>query len=234
MKKLFIVLGLLVFSSGLFAQNKAAYRPELNLPYYDDKWFHPGFFVAVNFANYTLRQDQKFFSGDRLDSVTAANPVGSPGITLGFIAGLRIHDQVHFKFLPGVSFYSRGVELDFADGSRDSESIEQTFLELPFMLKVRSQRKKNFRMYVIGGLKPSFEIGSRLNERTEDQLRTLSTDFTFEYGFGFDFYFEMFKFAPEIRFAHGMVNMINKDPNIYSQSVESLKTHTVTIYLNFE
>ena len=102
------------------------------------------------------------------------------------------------------------------------------------MLKVRSERKKNFRMYILGGVKPSMEIGSRLKERTEAQLRTLSSDIAVEYGFGFDIYFEMFKFAPEIRFSHGFNNMLNEDPNIFATSVESLKSHTVTIYLNFE
>ncbi|MEQ8361031.1 MAG: porin family protein [Cytophagales bacterium] len=225
---------LLCLSLGQKVYSQSTYRPELNLPYYDDKWFHPGFFVAVNFANYYLQHDPNFFTPSRLDSVVAANPIGSPGITLGFIAGIRLHDQVHFKFLPGVSFYTRGVELDFANGERVRETIENTFLELPLMLKVRSQRKKNFRMYILGGVKPSLEIGSRLKERTEDQLRTLSSDVAIEYGFGFDFYFEMFKFAPEIRFSHGFNNMINSDPNIFATSVESLKSHTVTIYLNFE
>ena len=228
------VLTILFFCAFFIASAQSTYKPELNLPYYDDKWFHPGFFVAVNFANYYLEHDQNFFERENLDSVLAANPIGSPGITLGFIAGLRIHDQVHVKFLPGVSFYTRGVELDFANGERVRETIETTFLELPIMLKVRSQRKKNFRMYIIGGLKPSIEIGSRLKERTEDQLRTLNQDVAVEYGFGFDFYFQMFKFAPEIRFSHGFLNMLNEDPNIFAQSVESLKTHTITLYLNFE
>lgn len=232
MKYLFSIILTFCIYTNLYSQS--AYRPELNLPYYDDKWFHPGFFVAVNFANYYLQHDANFFKPQRLDSVVAANPIGNPGITLGFIAGLRLHDQVHLKFLPGVSFYTRGVELDFANGERVRETIENTFLELPIMLKVRSERKKNFRMYVLGGVKPSMEIGSRLKERTEDQLRTLSSDIAVEYGFGFDIYFEMFKFAPEIRFSHGFNNMLNEDPNIFATSVESLKSHTVTIYLNFE
>lgn len=232
MRYVFSIVLFVCLSAGVFAQS--TYKPEMNLPYYDNKWFHPGFFVAVNFANYYLQHDANFFTPSRLDSVTAANPIGNPGITLGFIAGLRLHDQVHLKFLPGVSFYTRGVELDFANGERVRETIENTFLEMPLMLKVRSERKKNFRMYVLGGVKPSIEIGSRLKERTEDQLRTLSSDFAVEYGFGFDIYFEMFKFAPEIRFSHGFNNMLNEDPNIFAQSVESLKSHTVTIYLNFE
>jgi hypothetical protein len=230
---LIIALSLICFSN-LKAQTVSAYKPDINLRYYDDRWFHPGFFVAVNFANYYLQHDPNFFTKDRLDSVVAANPIGTPGITLGFIAAIRLHDQVHIKFLPGVSFYTRGVELDFANGERVQETVETTFMELPIMLKIRSQRKKNFRMYIIGGFKPSLEVGSRLKERTEDQLRTLSQDIAIEYGFGFDFYFEMFKFAPEIRFSHGFLNMINTDPNIFSKSVESLKSHTVTIYLNFE
>jgi Outer membrane protein beta-barrel domain len=205
-----------------------------NLPYYDDKWFRPGFFVAVNYATYRLEHHPEFFLPQNLDTVRALNPVGSPGITLGFIANLRLHDQVDVRFNPGVSFYQRGVEYDFANGGTEQQKVENTFLEFPLLLKVRSQRRDNWRVYLVGGAKYSLEVGSRRRERTDDQLRTTSQDLALEFGFGFDFYFEMFKFAPEIRFSHGLVNLLNDDPNIYSQSLLNLKSQTLTLYLNFE
>jgi hypothetical protein len=162
------------------------------------------------------------------------NPVGTPGITLGFITNLRLHDQVDLRFLPGVSFFQRGVELDFAGGGSATEMIENTYLDLPLLIKFRSQRRENFRVYVIGGAKYSAEIGARRRERTEQQLRTVPQDFCLEFGFGFDIYFEMFKFAPEIRFSRGFANLLNDDPNIYAESLLNLNSHTVTLYLNFE
>ncbi len=205
-----------------------------NLPYYDDKWFRPGFFVAMNYATYRIEHHPEFFLPQRLDSVKAINPIGSPGITLGFIANLRLHDQVDLRFNPGVSFMQRGVEYDFANGDVISESVENTYLEFPLLLKVRSMRRDNWRVYLVGGAKYGVEVGSRRKERTEEQLRTTPNDLTLEFGFGFDIYFEMFKFAPEIRFSHGLVNLLNDDPNIYAQSLLHLKTQTVTLYLNFE
>ena len=214
-----------------FAQR---YGFEQNLPYYDEKWFRPGFFVAVNYATYRMEHHPDFFLPSNLDSVRAVNPVGSPGITLGFIANFRLHDQVDIRFAPGVSFYQRGIEIDFTNGTIEQQKVENTFLEFPFLLKVRSQRRKNWRIYLVGGAKYSLEVGSRRRERTDEQLRTTSPDVALELGFGFDFYFEMFKFAPEIRFSHGLLNLLNEDPNIYSQSLLHLKSQTVTLYFNFE
>ncbi len=229
--KRFILLLLTLLPLALSAQR---YGFEQNLPYYDEKWFRPGFFVAMNYATYRMEHSPDFFQPQNLDSVKAANTVGSPGITLGFIANFRLHDQVDIRFNPGVSFYQRGVELDFANGAVEQQKIENTFLEFPLLIKVRSQRRKNWRIYLVGGAKYSVEVGSRRRERTEDQLRTTSPDYAIEFGFGFDFYFEMFKFAPEIRFSHGLANLLNDDPNIYAESLLHLKSQTVTLYLNFE
>ncbi len=230
MKKFFLITFLFIPVLGM-AQR---YGFEQNLPYYDDKWFRPGFFVAMNYSTYRLEHHPDFFLPQNLDSVRAVNPVGTPGITLGFIANLRLHDQVDFRFNPGVSFYQRGIEMDFTNGTVEEQTIENTFMEFPFLFKFKSIRRKNWRVYMVGGAKYSIEVGSRRRERTDEQLRTTSPDFAIEFGFGFDFYFEMFKFAPEIRFSRGLLNLLNEDPNIYAQSLLSLKSQTVTLYLNFE
>ena len=89
-------------------------------------------------------------------------------------------------------------------------------------------------MYMLAGIKPGLEVGSKKNEIQNDRLRSTTFDFSFEYGFGFDFYYPLFKFSPEIRFSHGIVNLCNADPNAYSQSIKKMYTHTVTLYFNFE
>ena len=87
---------------------------------------------------------------------------------------------------------------------------------------------------MIAGINPGIEVGSKKGEIQEDRLRSTTFDFNFEYGFGFDFYYPLFKFSPEIRFSHGFSNLRNRDPNIYSKSINKMFTHTITVYFNFE
>ncbi len=87
---------------------------------------------------------------------------------------------------------------------------------------------------MVGGLKSCFEAGAKKKEKKKTELRTQNFDLCVEYGFGIDLYFQFFKFAPEIRFSHGLTNLLNKDPNLYSTSLSKLTTHTITLYLFFE
>jgi hypothetical protein len=54
-----------------------------------------------------------------------------------------------------------------------------------------------------------------------------------DYGFGFDLFYEYFKLSPELRFSHGITNMLVKDPNVYSKALDRLSSHTVSFYLYF-
>ena len=89
-------------------------------------------------------------------------------------------------------------------------------------------------MYLVGGVKLSLEAGAKKKEKKNTELRTQSTDVALDYGVGFDFYCPLFKFSPELRMSHGIINMLNNDPNIYSMSLSKLVTHTLTLYLHFE
>ena len=89
-------------------------------------------------------------------------------------------------------------------------------------------------MYMLAGIKPALEVGSKKNEIQNDRLRARVIDFNIEYGLGFDMYYPLFKFSPEIRFSHGFVNMKVDDPNEYARSINTMLTHTVTLYFNFE
>ncbi len=89
-------------------------------------------------------------------------------------------------------------------------------------------------MYMVAGFKPSVEIGSNKKEQTNDRLITDNNDLCVEYGFGFDLFYPFVKFAPELRFSHGLRNMLITDNSPYSKGLERLNSHTVSLYLFFE
>jgi hypothetical protein len=214
-----------------------------NLPNYDERFLHYGFYLALNHSTYRV-QRSPFFNRQIMDTVPnysdsilySVRGVGSPGFTLGFIVSARLAEHFDLRFAPGYSFYQRSVEFETKNGNPIQQLHEATysFIEFPLLLKFKSLRRGNTRMYMIGGIKPGIEVGAKRNELTENQLRARASDLSIEYGVGFDLYYPLFKFAPEIRFSHGLANMAEPDFNIYSRSIRKLTSHTVTIYLNFE
>ncbi|HSZ71884.1 MAG TPA: porin family protein [Cytophagaceae bacterium] len=200
-----------------------------NTPHYDDRILHYGFTIGLGTSGYSAKLSQQFLN----DTVNYVRPKYSSAFTLGFVVSLRLAEHLDLRLLPTVGFYERSIDYQFTNTS-STQSVESTFIEFPLMLKYKSQRRRNSRMYLVGGGKLSVEAGSKKKEKKKTELRTQSTDFALEYGVGFDFYLPLFKFSPELRMSHGLVNMLNPDPNIYSQSISKLMTHTLTLYLHFE
>lgn len=229
-----ILLFIFLLSGALKAQEKKTFgttRGVNNLPYYDDKSFHYGFTIGINSARFRLAPSSVFLATDSIYSVT---PRSTGGFSLGFVVNARISDYFDLRLLPTVAFYERKVEYFFTGRGKVDQVSESTFIEFPLMLKYKSQRRKNLRMYMVGGIKPGIEAGSKKKDKKATELRTNNFDFSVDYGFGFDIYYPLFKFSPEIRISHGLVNMLNPDPNPYARSINVIATHTVSLFLHFE
>jgi hypothetical protein len=224
-------------------ESKTVKRKGQNLVAYDDRFLHYGFFLAINRSQFKVTTSP-YFREQQLDTsslkdttaLMVMNSVPSLGFTTGFILNFRIFDLLDFRMLPTISFYQRYIEFENRLGDRKTELKQSTFsfIELPLMFKFKSQRRNNSRMYMLAGIKPALEVGSKKNEIQNDRLRANIFDFNVEYGCGFDLYYPLFKFSPEIRFSHGFVNLRLNDPNEYARSIKSMLTHTVTMYFNFE
>ncbi len=91
-------------------------------------------------------------------------------------------------------------------------------------------------MYLIAGASLGIETNVRRREaQSKGRLNTSTTDLSVEYGVGLEQFFEYFKFAPELRFSHGIPNVFGgAAANSSSAGIQRLSTHTVTIYLHFE
>ncbi len=206
---------------------------QYNLPFSDDKWLHYGFTIGLHTSSFQLKYSDKFVTNE-LDSVHSIMPANSFGFSLGFIMDLRIVEQFNFRVLPKVSFYEFPVDFNFTDGTTDRQLIEATYIELPMVVKYKSERHKNFRVYFLGGLAPGLEVsGKKRKEQSENKLLTSDFNINAEMGFGVDLYFPLFKFSPEVRFSKGLINLLKEDQYGYSQGIESLRMNVVTLYLQF-
>src|SRR5690606_38460561 len=121
------------------------------------------------------------------------------------------------------------------DTPTEEKLVETTMVELPIILKYKSEHRGNIRMYMVGGVKPALEASGKKNvENASTSLGIASTNLSLEAGFGFDLYYPLFKFSPEIRFSRGLVNILDNTTNRYGQPLQRLNTNTITLYLLFQ
>ncbi|RYZ87783.1 MAG: PorT family protein [Proteobacteria bacterium] len=228
-----VMVGLLLLSQVAAAQSTYKYIRK-HKEDYDDKLVHFGFYYALPFTRYNVTYSPAFLNtADPTLRITSPN---NAGFRVGFTFNAFMNDNFDFRSNPGVSIYSRSVNYAVASGDDKSDLRESTWVELPFLIKYKSARRVNSRMYLVAGASVGIETNVRRREAlSQGRLNTNTTDLSVEYGVGFEQFFEFFKFAPELRFSHGIPNAFNGGvTGTSSAGIQRLTTHTVTIYLNFE
>jgi hypothetical protein len=232
-----LVLGVLFGSNTVLAQKKITV---MNKPGYDDKLVHYGFYLSVPVTRFNIEHSQEY--ADQLaKGGYALNAKVLPGFYTGLVLDVRVFEYLNARFVPGVGFYGRAVEHSRkVENSEKEEAIVKTVgstvIELPVLLKYKAlRRKNNTRMYLVGGVKPGIDLGSgRSGDNTESELLVKNFDLAVEYGFGVDIFYPFFKFAPEIRFSHGLLNQNVTNESVYNRSIQKLTNHNISFILHFE
>lgn len=221
----------MVLPAALFAQR----RKQVYNPNYDQRWISYGFLLQGHTSTYQIEYSEAFVS-DAFDSVFAISPRWSTGFSLGFIVNMRLEEFFDLRLTPTVSFHEYRVDYEFIDDPIDPQLIESTVVELPLLLKYKSERRGNARVYFVGGVKPGFEVSGRnRNEELGDEyLITKGFNFSGELGFGVDIYYPLFKFSPEIRFSKGFVNLLGDENNAYGAGLRRINTNTISLILFFQ
>jgi hypothetical protein len=226
------LLGFILISSTVNAQSFRWARR--NNPNYDDRKLTYGFLIGLHTTAYQIEYSDKFVT-PTYDTIHSVIPDWRPGFSLGFIVNYRISEFVDFRLTPEVAFYEHKLKYLFTDGTFVEELVETTMVEFPFLLKYKSMRRGNVRMYMIGGLKPGIEAsGKKEIENTTTSLEVKNLNLNLEAGLGFDLYFPLFKFSPELRFSRGIVNVLDNTENKFGQPLRRVNTNTITVYLLFQ
>jgi hypothetical protein len=172
---------------------------------------------------------------------------GDPGFAIGIVSDVRLHDYIRARFTPNISFASRSLEYTLQTADRDSskvytKSVESTFLIFPLEIKLQSKRMGNFSAYIIGGGGYTLDLAS--NKRTanvgssgnqlDEAVKIKRDDYFYSAGAGTDFYLQYFKFGLEVKLVIGTRNLLFKQNNIFSNSVDKINSHMVVFSLTFE
>lgn len=257
-KIVLFALGLVFFNQETFAQ---ARFNTISKAGQDDKLLSYGFFLAGHTNYYQMKYSDAFLDPNNAQAsrVRSVVPVFSPGFSLGFLAVFRIHDQFNILLTPKIGFYEFRTDINFYGDEQNldpsliqtdpnapvNESLQQagtrsivtetTMIELPLIFKYKAQRFNNNRMFFTGG----GSVMWRTKDQEEADLEALVTtgrDFTVDIGMGFDMYFKYFKFSPEIRFSHGLVNLYRPEETdpAFRDVISELRRKTITLYLHFQ
>jgi hypothetical protein len=220
---LLAIFGLGVF--GLYAQP--------NLEQYDLKRVHFGFTLAANSGRLLLDMKSDF-QKDTIRNVSVKN---FPGIGLGAITNIRLSDYWDVRLMvPVISFVQRNLVYDFPSGSKEVK-IESAYCDGSLLVKYKSMRRKNTRVYVIAGGRASYDFATTIKKNRGLQTPVVSLvpfSYGWEAGFGLDMYFEYFKFSPEVKICNSFGNVMYRDGYIYTNIIESISPQLIQISLHFE
>ncbi|MEO3404516.1 outer membrane beta-barrel protein [Mucilaginibacter sp. CAU 1740] len=164
----------------------------------------------------------------------------TPGFAVGFLTRYRLTEHLEARTNPSLVFADRVLHYSYVDPSEDvDKKVQTTSLDIPLLLKLKSDRLGDFRAYVVGGLKYTQAIGSKKNadvnlDLSEKLVKNVGGFASYEAGVGCDIYFEFFKLSPEIKISNSLGNVLQRDNNPYSSAIGRLGLHTIMFSLIFE
>jgi hypothetical protein len=188
------------------------------------------------------------------DSLYSISSPGATGFGLGFVSDLKLSDHINLRFTPALAFADRFLNYEYVKGtviedvnSTGAEAgpflqkkVTATMVDMPIGIKLKSDRRINYRVYLIGGIKYSMDIISK--KKTDDSgftfaeklIKNKSHFLSYEAGIGFDFYFEFFKLSPELKLSNSFNNVLEPEDHPYSKPIDKLLLRNLQFSLYFE
>ena len=206
-----------------------------NLPTFDDPKIHYGFYLGINQNDFKVNYRPSNFP------YTVVEIKPTLGFNVGLIADFRVHKNVNLRFEPGLISNSKTIYFNNSPSlstERDSiREIGSTYLHLPLVLKLSSDRWNNVRPYVLAGVSYDHNFSSN-QENSDDnfsgEFRMKTSNFMYELGVGVDIYLSFFKFSPSIRGVFAMNRELIDDNNSNSPWTSPINIFSTRgVFLNF-
>ncbi len=226
---------------------------------YDQDMFHFGFVLGADLSYVTLRpiadltthNFDSTFIPDILplpDSAKVLSITSSPalGFVISIVSNMRMGNNFDLRFIPSLTFGDRDLIYTIKIYRKESESlmvitkkVPSTYVNFPLEIKFKSDRYNNFRAYLIGGAQYTLDLASQAKKREQrsaDQkiVKFNQNDVYLEAGVGFDFYNEWFKLGLEFKMMYGLFDQLKRENNLYTNSIQSLKSKIFQFSMTFE
>ncbi|MBQ4034772.1 MAG: PorT family protein [Paludibacteraceae bacterium] len=240
-KRAFVAAVVFAITASTSAFAQSAYKnfgKALNLINADNKQYHFGFILGFNAMDFDISQS-KVTADDGKIWYADVTSLGT-GFTVGIISDLRLGEYFDLRFNPVLMFNDRTVHYVDQKGKAAPEDVivKSSIIDLPLLVKMRAQRMRNFRPYLIAGPAATIDLS-----RSQDcNLLLKQLDYGVEFGVGCDIYLPYFKLAPEFKMFMGFNDMIDKDrPDLvgtsnekWQNAINKLTSRLFTLTFNFE
>jgi hypothetical protein len=216
----------------------------------DDEPLHFGFTFQYISSEYKILKkvnwQDPFFDPEGnvqpSSSLKSISSSPSPGFGIGFVVNNRLGENADIRFTPVLVFNDRSINYEYANSADDNiKKVQTTLVEFPLGIKIKSNRRNNYRAYILAGGKYSTDISSKkktnnalITDPKEKWLNNERQYFSYEAGFGLDLYFEYFKMSPEIKLSYATNNALVDEPTRYAVPIDRLMLRHVTFSLFFE
>ncbi len=242
MKYIRLLLAILVVFIALIPSLEAQRNKPFGVPNlirYDNKLMHFGFLVGYNQMDFAITTKPDF---QEYDSLLIVDTKPLSGFNLGIVADLRIWKYFNLRFIPTLTFGDRIVNytIRYSDGTElvTDKNTESVYIDFPLMMKFKTSRMHNVRVYVLAGAQYSLDLISSAKKQDANPreviLKLFPNDFQAIGGVGIDFYCTYFKFSTEFRMNFGLVNLLKDENNMYTSSISQLKSKNFQISFIFE
>lgn len=203
-------------------------------PNYDHRKISYGFSIGIHTSAYQVKYADQFVTS-KFDTVHSVIGEFKPGFSLGFLVNYRLNEFLDLRLMPKAGFYDHKLTYRYTDNTFKSQLVETTLVEFPLLLKYKSMRRGNVRMYMLGGITPAIEASGKNDAQAASAVLDIrKSNLSLDTGLGFDFYFPLFKLSQEIRFSRGITSMLGSGSSIYSDPIKRLNTNTISVYFIFQ
>ncbi len=199
--------------------------------WYDHNKIHFGYYVGINQNNFKISYNIPN---------TFVEVAPTVGFNVGIIGGLKLHKNITLRFEPGLTSNTKKLYFHNIATKKDSvRDIGGTYLHLPLLLKLNTNRLGNMRPYLIGGIAYDYNFSSNQDNpdgNANGEFRMQKSNLMYEIGLGVDFYMSYFVFSPSIRGVFAINNELKYDDDPNSQwtaPIDFLGTRGVFIKLSF-
>ncbi|MCH9809658.1 MAG: PorT family protein [Bacteroidetes bacterium] len=225
---IWIVLCAPLFASAQFSRLR-------NQPLFDKTPLHFGFHIGLNWYDFNTDLADLSEQPDLFGVTSEA----LPGYNINIVSNLRLTEHLDLRFTPGFAATVRKLHFDMIHpftGERTiiTRQIESSYVQFPLHLKFKSVRIDNYKLYLMGGIRYTNDLASKAKVVDDGLFKLQRHVADYEVGFGADFYFEYFKFSPQIRAAWGLTDLLVQDGTPQVEAFDALRNQAVLINFTFE
>lgn len=239
--KKYFYFSFLLLAISLKGQYSSVRERITNLPNFDEKILHYGYYVGTNSFDFKFEYIDNYY---RLNNYNDIQVNSSSGFNVGLIGDLRINKYFNLRLEPGLLYTQRDLvypSLPIFDSENDLiREVKSTYIHIPLLIKISAKRINNFKPYITFGISTDYNLSSN-SRNTDDNssniFRTNSKSLNYELGVGFDFYLYYFKFSPSIRGIFSLNNELISDYDLnspWTSNIKNMYSRGLVINFTFE